>query len=144
MSAWAVSTSMILPLPSSPHCIPIKIVFAIEIRYGQKISQHFASKVLGLPTDDKLAMSPRNKFRGSAALSSVISCWPNRGSTPTLYLLALFRSCHSDPAVEREESLTIPSEIRQAEIQSCLATLNITRDPYAALSPDGCHGSAAP
>jgi hypothetical protein len=27
---------MILPLPSSPHCIPIKIVFAIEIRNGQK------------------------------------------------------------------------------------------------------------
>jgi len=28
---------MIFPLPSSPHCMPIKIVFAIEIRTGQKI-----------------------------------------------------------------------------------------------------------
>jgi hypothetical protein len=42
-------------------------VFAIEIRYGQKISQHFASKVLGLPIDDKLARSPRNKFCASVA-----------------------------------------------------------------------------
>src|SRR5260370_2152574 len=37
MSALAVSTSMILPFPSSPHCAPIKIVFAIEIGNGQKI-----------------------------------------------------------------------------------------------------------
>jgi hypothetical protein len=57
---------MILPLPSSPHCIPIKIVFAIEIRNGQKISQHFASKVLGLPTNDTLARSLRKGFRGFA------------------------------------------------------------------------------
>ena len=28
---------MILPFPSSPHCAPIKIVLAIEIRNGQKI-----------------------------------------------------------------------------------------------------------
>jgi hypothetical protein len=32
------------------------------LRAGKKISQHFASKVLGLPTDNKLAASPRNKF----------------------------------------------------------------------------------
>jgi hypothetical protein len=44
--------------------MPIKIVFAIEIRNGQKISQHFASKVLGLPTNDKLARSPRKEFCG--------------------------------------------------------------------------------
>src|SRR5205814_5970714 len=37
MSALAVSTSMILPFPSSPHCATIKIVFAIEIGNGQKI-----------------------------------------------------------------------------------------------------------
>src|SRR5205823_4860492 len=37
MSALAVSTSMILPFPSSPHCAPTKIVFAIEIGNGQKI-----------------------------------------------------------------------------------------------------------
>ena len=57
---------MILPLPSSPHCIPIKIVFAIEIENGQKISQHFASKVLGLPTNNTLARSLRKGFRGFA------------------------------------------------------------------------------
>src|SRR6266496_1810638 len=57
---------MILPLPSSPHCIPIKIVFAIEIENGQKISQHFASTVLGLPTTDTLARSLRKGFRGFA------------------------------------------------------------------------------
>jgi len=37
MSAFAVSTSIILPLPSSPHCAPTKIVLAIAIRNGQKI-----------------------------------------------------------------------------------------------------------
>jgi hypothetical protein len=41
-------------------------VFAIEIRNGQKISQHFASKVLGLPTNDTLARSLRKGFRGFA------------------------------------------------------------------------------
>jgi hypothetical protein len=49
-------------------------VFAIEIKYGQKISQHFACKVLGLPTDDKLARSPRNKFRRSWVLSVFCCC----------------------------------------------------------------------
>jgi hypothetical protein len=44
--------------------MPIKIVFAIEIRNGQKISQHFASKVLGLPANDKLARPPRKEFCG--------------------------------------------------------------------------------
>jgi hypothetical protein len=67
----------------------------------------------------------------------VFCCWLNRGSTPTLYLLALFRSCHSDPAPAGEESLIISSTIRQAEIQRCLASLNMTSDPHAALSPDG-------
>src|SRR2546430_14684122 len=37
ISTFAVSTSIILPLPSSPHCAPIKIVLAIAIRNGQKI-----------------------------------------------------------------------------------------------------------
>jgi hypothetical protein len=41
-------------------------VFAIEIENGQKISQHFASKVLGLPTNDTLARSLRKGFRGFA------------------------------------------------------------------------------
>jgi len=31
---------------------------------GKKISQHFASKVLGLPTNDKLTRSPRKEFCG--------------------------------------------------------------------------------
>jgi hypothetical protein len=48
--------------------MPIKIVFAIEIRNGQKISQHFAGKVLGLPTNDKLARSPRKEFCAASAL----------------------------------------------------------------------------
>jgi hypothetical protein len=34
------------------------------LRAGKKISQHFASKVLGLPTDNKLAASPRKRFYG--------------------------------------------------------------------------------
>ena len=38
MSALAVSTSMILPLPSSPHCAPIKIVLAIG---NQKWAKNF-------------------------------------------------------------------------------------------------------
>src|SRR5947199_10843429 len=37
VSTFAVSTSIILPLPSSPHCAPIKIVLAIAIGNGQKI-----------------------------------------------------------------------------------------------------------
>src|SRR5436190_12720579 len=37
MTTFAVSTSIILPLPSSPHCTPTKIVLAIAIRNGQKI-----------------------------------------------------------------------------------------------------------
>jgi hypothetical protein len=41
-------------------------VFAIEIRNGQKISQHFASKVLGLPMNNRLAKSPRKEFCGLA------------------------------------------------------------------------------
>jgi hypothetical protein len=41
-------------------------VFAIEIRNGQKISQHFASKVLGLPMNNRLAKSPRKEFCGFA------------------------------------------------------------------------------
>src|SRR2546423_3562691 len=37
-SALLVSTSMILPFPSSPHCAPIRMVLAISIqRLGQKI-----------------------------------------------------------------------------------------------------------
>jgi hypothetical protein len=34
MSAFSVSTSMILPLPSSPHWAPTKIVFAIFFQGG--------------------------------------------------------------------------------------------------------------
>jgi hypothetical protein len=49
--------------------MPIKIVFAIEIRCGQKISQHFAGKVLGLPTDDTVASPPRNKFICAVAVA---------------------------------------------------------------------------
>src|SRR5437016_11888835 len=48
MSALAVSTSMILPFPSSPHCAPTKIVFAIEIGNGQKI---FPMHLLGHTRD---------------------------------------------------------------------------------------------
>src|SRR5438128_5299347 len=36
MSALEVSTSMIFPFPSSPHCAPIRIVLAIEIRKWAK------------------------------------------------------------------------------------------------------------
>src|SRR6266700_6490326 len=69
MSARAVSTSMILPLPSSPHCIPIKIVFAIEIRNGQKIfPMHPAGHSRDLPTDNTLARSPRKGFRAASLL----------------------------------------------------------------------------
>ena len=34
--------------------------------------------------------------------------------------------------------------MREAEIQRCFASLNMTSDPYAALSRDGFRGSAAP
>src|SRR5207244_9104315 len=37
ISTFAVSTSIIFPLPSSPHCAPTKIVLAIAIGNGQKI-----------------------------------------------------------------------------------------------------------
>src|SRR5207244_449715 len=58
---------MILPLPSSPHCIPIKIVFAIEIENGQKIfPMHPAGHSRDLPTDNTLARSLRKGFRGFA------------------------------------------------------------------------------
>src|SRR5881628_2078016 len=63
MSALAVSTSIILPLPSSPHCIPIKIVLAMEIRNGQKIfPTHPEGSSRDLPIDSRLAKSRRKNF----------------------------------------------------------------------------------
>src|SRR6516164_2059984 len=77
-TTWAreVSTSMILPLPSSPHCIPIKIVFAMEIRNGQKISQHLLARcwaclqIIGWP--DQRATN----FAGCVALTLALECPP--------------------------------------------------------------------
>ena len=63
MSAFAVSTSMILPFPSSPHCAPIKIILAIESINRQKIFPVVSSRThSGLPTNHMLAVFSRNKF----------------------------------------------------------------------------------
>src|SRR5437588_4908746 len=72
ISARAVSTSIILPLPSSPHCIPIKIVFAMENRnLGKKFSRCIRQgHSRDLPTDNKLAESPRKKFRRCIILNN--------------------------------------------------------------------------
>src|ERR1043166_605082 len=48
MSARAVSTSMILPLPSSPHCAPIRIVFAIAAPFAaKKFSRRIRQDAIG-------------------------------------------------------------------------------------------------
>src|SRR5438552_15467490 len=73
ISTFAVSTSIILPLPSSPHCAPIKIVLAIAIRNGQKNFPDASGRTQsGLPTNNMLANAGRNRFcvlRGSPALA---------------------------------------------------------------------------
>ncbi len=54
---------MILPLPSSPHCAPIKMVFAIGIKFGQKIfPTHPARRSRDLPTNDKNGLPSRKRF----------------------------------------------------------------------------------
>src|SRR5437879_9992115 len=47
-SALLVSTSMIFPFPSSPHCAPTKIVFAISIQNsGKKFSRRIWQDAVG-------------------------------------------------------------------------------------------------
>src|SRR6184192_3914957 len=54
---------MILPFPSSPHCAPTRIVFAISVQSGQKIfPTHPARRSRDLPTNDKNGNSPRKRF----------------------------------------------------------------------------------
>src|ERR1700693_1407344 len=66
MSALAVSTSMIFPFPSSPHCAPTRIVFAIEIENGQKFSRCIRPDTLG--TADKEYVTAR-RLQGILLLS---------------------------------------------------------------------------
>src|SRR6516162_7496391 len=66
------------------------------LRVGKKISQHFASKVLGLPTDNKLAASPRKKF---CKLGAPYSLWAESAGRSVIQLAdrgeyAPLRSCH--------------------------------------------------
>jgi hypothetical protein len=53
--------------------MPIKIVFAMEIRNGQKNFPALASKVLGLPSNNMLAERPRNKFCAASDLSLTLA-----------------------------------------------------------------------
>src|ERR1700719_2142281 len=74
-SALLVRTSMIFPFPSSPHCAPTKIVFAISIQNsGKKFSRRISGspkdesvrwrtrRSRDLPTNDKNGTSARKRF----------------------------------------------------------------------------------
>src|SRR5438034_673621 len=74
ISARAVSTSMILPLPSSPHCIPIKIVFAMETRNGQKISQHLLARCWACGCGGLRARTACSGWLRSGSLTSSLAC----------------------------------------------------------------------
>src|ERR1700737_735973 len=68
-SALVVSTSMILPLPSSPHCAPTRIVFAISIQTQAKIfPTHLARRSRDLPTNDKNGLPSRKRFSRNEVL----------------------------------------------------------------------------
>src|SRR5260370_20722853 len=71
-SALFVSTSMILPFPSSPHCAPTRIVFAISIQTRAKIfPTHLARRSQDLPTNDKNRPLPCKRFSMHAFQASV-------------------------------------------------------------------------
>src|SRR5215468_5735305 len=60
------------------------------LRVGKKISQHFASKVLGLPTDNRLATSPRKKF---CKLGAPYSLWAESGARRVIQLAVASARC---------------------------------------------------
>src|SRR6185437_3518490 len=60
MSASAVSTSMIFPLPSSPHCAPIKMVLAMETINCPDAS---GSDTFGTAQNDRMSPSACKEFR---------------------------------------------------------------------------------
>src|SRR5438270_8004127 len=62
-SALLVSTSMIFPFPSSPHCAPTKIVFAISIQNsGKKFSRRIWQDAVG--TCPRMIRTARLRARG--------------------------------------------------------------------------------
>src|SRR5437762_6189988 len=119
ISARAVSTSMILPLPSSPHCIPIKIVFGIEIRNGQKIfPMHPVGHSRDLPTDNKLARSPRNNFRGFIAFGPAAFGCSKEWRSALLFRCPSYSAGwgRSSPAVRLENSNDAKGAFLQREL----------------------------
>src|SRR2546423_3708057 len=60
ISASAVSTSMILPLPSSPHCAPIKMVLAMETINCPDAS---GSDTFGTTQNDRMRRYACKEFR---------------------------------------------------------------------------------
>src|ERR1051325_7322700 len=71
MAAREVSTSMILPLPSSPHCAPIRIVFAI-FQCGKKISRrHWGRRSRDLPPNHRKSRQRCKRFQSRAGEKNV-------------------------------------------------------------------------
>src|SRR6266487_4184453 len=83
MSALAVSTSMIFPFPSSPHCAPIRILLAIEIRKWAKNFPDASGKTRsGLPTNNMLGATGCKGFcaiprRNHTIAQTRVSEWQN-------------------------------------------------------------------
>src|SRR5207248_7524384 len=99
MSALAVSTSMIFPFPSSPHCAPIRIVFAIE-NWNQRWAKNFPEASTrthsGLPTNNMLAVRACKRFSVKRRLCLTGKNSPRRlGASSTRNFVAHKFECRS-------------------------------------------------
>src|SRR5437660_4682814 len=78
ISALAVSTSMIFPFPSSPHCAPTRIVFAI-LSQAINCPDASARRSRDLPTNDRKRWRRCKRFQSAGldiatTLSAGIAC----------------------------------------------------------------------
>ena len=91
MSAFSVSTSMILPLPSSPHWAPTRIVFAINC----SLNRYIVKSSSGSTVQPFTIFSPTSATRPDAAAPKAFGLAEREGFEPSIpfWSMHAFQAC---------------------------------------------------